>query len=296
MTLPNFLCVGAPKCGTTTLYNILKEHPDIFLSEFKEPHFFDFNKNYNFGLQWYETEYFNKYSNETAIGDFTPTYLPSKEAPKRILESLGKNVKLIFLLRNPVDRAYSQYLHIVRHELENEDFKNALTLESNRLKQYLAEENQALFVHHSYIYQGLYFKHIRKYLDIFDRNNMFFAIFEEDFLFNKQKMISEILTFLNVQYLPLNLSVHSNPAAVSRFSFVSKMQNKNILIKKLFNQLIKSEITKKRINNWLRSINTKPKQPPKLSDQDRTYIYQTYFKNDVENLEKLLTRNLDIWK
>lgn len=295
MTLPNFLCVGAPKSGTTTLYDILKEHSDIYLSEFKEPRFFDLNKNYKYGLQWYKNEYFNNYCNETAIGEFTPTYLASNEAPKRILESLGKNVKLIFLLRNPVDRAYSQYLHRVRDGIENEGFINALSLENNRLKQYLAEDDQISFIYHSYIYQGLYFKHIRKYLDNFDRNNMFFIVFEEDFILNKQKMITEILTFLNVKSIPLDLSLHSNPAAVTRFRLIRNMLNKDFFIKQSVNKLIKSTLIKQKINNKLRSFLIKPKQPPKISDQDRVYIYQTYFQKDVIKLEKLLKRNLNIW-
>ena len=295
MTLPNFLCIGAQKGGTTTLFNILKEHPDIYISEFKEPHYFDLDDNYSRGLQWYKDEYFNKYNNEKMIGAFTPTYMASSEAPKRILQDLGENVKLIFLLRNPIDRAYSQYLHRVRNGHETEGFIDALALEKSRLKQYLSENNQVSFIYHSYTHQGLYFKHINNYLNVFDQTKMMISIFDEDFLLNKQKMISELLTFLNVKYFPLDLSVHSNPAAVSRFTFVSKMLNKDFFLKKLANRLIKSKITKQRINNKLYSIIIKPKQPPKLSIQERTFIYQTYFKKDIERLENLLKRNLNVW-
>ena len=110
MSLPNFMCLGAAKSGKTTLYDILKQHPDIYLPSFKEPHFFDIHDNYNNGIDWYMKNYYSK-SNFKAIGDFTPSYFFEKEAPKRIYDALSKDIKFIVILRHPVDRAYSHYLH-----------------------------------------------------------------------------------------------------------------------------------------------------------------------------------------
>ena len=126
MSLPNFMCIGASKSGTTSLYDILKQHSNIFLPTFKEPHFFDISPVYEHGISWYDKTYFSGVKKEKCIGDFTPTYLFDKYAPERILSSLGKNVKFIIILRNPVDRAYSHYLHSKRDLHEHLSFEDAL--------------------------------------------------------------------------------------------------------------------------------------------------------------------------
>ena len=75
MSLPNFMCIGAAKSATTSLYDILRQHSDVFAPSFKEPHFFDTPSVYKNGVKWYSKTYFNNVKNEKRIGDFTPTYL-----------------------------------------------------------------------------------------------------------------------------------------------------------------------------------------------------------------------------
>ena len=104
MSLPNFICLGAAKSGTTTLYDILRQHPEIYISTFKEPHFFDIPENYKNGIDWYEKNYF-KNADKRVIPEFTPSYFFDKESPKRIFNDLGDKVKFVVLLRHPVDRA-----------------------------------------------------------------------------------------------------------------------------------------------------------------------------------------------
>jgi len=99
MSLPNFMCIGAAKSGTTSLYDILKQHSDVFIPSFKEPHFFDISTVYEHGVSWYEKTYFSGVKKEKCIGDFTPTYLFDKYAPERILALLGEGVKFIIILR-----------------------------------------------------------------------------------------------------------------------------------------------------------------------------------------------------
>ena len=99
MSLPNFICLGAAKSGTTTLYEILKQHPEIGVSSFKEPHFFDNDINWNRGVDWYKRTYFSKIENKKIKGEFTPTYLSSNSSAKRIKTTMGDNIKFIILLR-----------------------------------------------------------------------------------------------------------------------------------------------------------------------------------------------------
>lgn len=104
---PNFICLGAQKPGTTTLHDILKQYPEIFLPKDKEAPFLIVSEAYDKGVGWWLNHYFSDYNNESILGVMTPEYLYYEEVPNRILESCGPDVKLIIILRQPLDRAYS---------------------------------------------------------------------------------------------------------------------------------------------------------------------------------------------
>ena len=93
MTLPNFMCVGAQKAGTTTLHDILKKHPDIYLPREKETKFFVFDDQYQKGIKFYEREYFSKWRGQKAVGEIDPTYMFCDHASERIYECLGRELK-----------------------------------------------------------------------------------------------------------------------------------------------------------------------------------------------------------
>jgi len=112
--LPNFLVIGVEKGGTTWLHAQLKKHPEIFLPQSKEIHFFNkYNSNlikhdyFQLGINWY-ADFFKQYKGQKVIGEVTPMYICDPEAPLRIQQTLP-NVKLIAILRDPVRRAYSHY-------------------------------------------------------------------------------------------------------------------------------------------------------------------------------------------
>jgi hypothetical protein len=105
MVLPNFLICGAPKCGTTALYEYLRQHPDVFMSRPKETFFF--SDEFERGVEWF-AEHFSAHDGEKAIGEASTTTMYSQEAPARI-QSVLDSPKLIFCLRNPIERAYSEY-------------------------------------------------------------------------------------------------------------------------------------------------------------------------------------------
>ena len=112
MILPNFLVIGAQKAGTTALTKFLRQHPDVCFSRPKETWFFD--KRYDRGLEWFAS-HFEHYNGEQAIGEGTARLLQCEAAPERIANDLG-NPRLICILRDPVDRAFSQYHFISRPE------------------------------------------------------------------------------------------------------------------------------------------------------------------------------------
>src|ERR1044071_2192855 len=98
--LPNFLGVGAQKAGTTTLYEILKQHPDIFLpKKIKETKFFVYEEKFQKGRAWYEKEFFSEWNGEKAVGEIDPAMIFEEKSAQRIFDALGKNMKLIFIFR-----------------------------------------------------------------------------------------------------------------------------------------------------------------------------------------------------
>lgn len=295
MLLPNFLCIGAAKSGTTTLYEILKQHPDVFLSSFKEPHFFDDDERFKKGMQWYQRTYFSNTKKEKLVGEFTPTYLSSPCSAKRIKSSLGDEVKLIILLRNPVDRAYSHYLHTKRDQYEELMFLNALEKEGERLG--LAESNGDFLskLRYSYIEQGRYFNHINSYLQQFERSQIHVVIFEE-FVKNPTEEIEKVLWFLGLENQSLNVKIQSNQASKPRLVALKNIMREGSTIAKVAKNLVPFNSARQKIRNYLHALNNKSIKKDLLAKEDRAACYQNYFLKEVQELEDLLSINLNIWK
>jgi hypothetical protein len=205
MVLPNFLGLGVGKAGTTTLHYILRQHPDVLLVPEKEARFFSNDANYAKGLEWY-SEKFSKYSGQSVIGDITPAYFISPEAHKRIAESLNENIKLILILRHPVTRAYSHYLHNVRLLLTNDPFFDG----SRILDDY-------------YVDCSMYSKRLEHLFQLFPRENMLTLIYERDIHGgNLSGGFQKVSRHLGLRDVPINLDIHKVKAFVPIISYVEQ--------------------------------------------------------------------------
>jgi len=201
--LIDFLIIGAQRSGTTSLYNYLIQHPDVAPANKKEIHFFD--DNYDKGLDWYYEQFpslSNKSDKEkrTITGESTPYYLFHPMAPERVFKTIPK-VKLIVLLRNPTDRAYSHYNHAVRVGNENVSFEKGITLELLTLKD---EEKKVKKGSHSDIYQkfsylerGIYLDQLKNWFEYFPQKQFLF-LKSEDFFSNPQSCMDEFFKFLGI--------------------------------------------------------------------------------------------------
>ena len=107
INLPNFLVLGPPRTGTTWLFSCIHRHPEIFIPDRKQIYFF--NRYYHQGVRWYASLFEGAPSSAKKLGDITPDYLAAPEAPLRILETLGPDVELFLIFREPVERAFSEY-------------------------------------------------------------------------------------------------------------------------------------------------------------------------------------------
>lgn len=201
--LPNFLIIGSKRCATTWIYKCLKEHPDVFVPpKRKEVQFFD--RFYAKGLDWYRM-WFQEWSNESAIGEASPSYLFHSEAPQRIAKHLS-DVKLIVSVRNPVDRAWSQYWRNRSSGRITCDFQQAW-----REYPFLVE-------------QGLYYKHIARYLDFFSRKNFLVLVFD-DLRNDPISWIQSIFEFIDVDpgFVPSLVNRRSNKGQKHRFLWITDM-------------------------------------------------------------------------
>jgi hypothetical protein len=200
---PDFIIVGTQRGGTTSLYRYLTAHPEIGQAFRKEVHFFD--RYFDKGLDWY-LAHFPLRGEFPVVGEASPYYLFHPAAPARILAAVPQ-AKFIVLLRNPVDRAYSQYHMKVDRGLETLSFGEAIEREPERL----AVSDDPLdpaWRHHSYLARGVYVDQIRRWFDCFPRDR--FLIFKsEDFYAEPLPMLHQTQAFLGVSaHSPATLKIH----------------------------------------------------------------------------------------
>ncbi|MCS6991196.1 MAG: sulfotransferase domain-containing protein [Chitinophagales bacterium] len=288
--LPNFLCVGAQKSGTTTLDQILRQHPDIFLPrKVKETKFFVFADRYARGVRWYEQEFFADWQGQKAVGEVDPAIMFEEQAASRIRETLGTEVKLIFLLRNPATRAYSHYLMSRRRGWETLSFSEALRAEPQRLKQ--DPEHRLRF---SYLARGFYASQVERFLRSFPRSHLLFLIMEEDFIRNREKTFHRIQEFLNVPVRKLNLDIRRNEAADVRFSWLQQLVRARGWLRSAAATLLPRRL-RRRLHQAAEQWFTAPARDPHLSTELTLQLIHQYFLEDIHRLETLIDRDLSCW-
>ncbi len=214
MALPNFFILGAAKCGTTSLHDLLKDHPEIFLPAAKEPQFFSDDDRHARGLAAYEAEHFAG-ATEPARGEATPHYLAWPKVAGRIQEAIPEaGHRFIVILRDPVERAYSLYWNMVAEGVEPLSFEDALAAEQERSRDpWLARHGSLRFLYTS---SGLYGRQMEQYLEHFDRERFLMLRFE-DLRDDPLALARRIYVFLgvSVDFEPRTLEA-ANPSGLPR--------------------------------------------------------------------------------
>lgn len=191
--------VGAAKCGTTSLHHYLAQHPDIFMSEHKEPHFFanfdpDPSMRHMIRRIADEEQYlslFDKAQGARIIGEASPSYLWDRMAAKRI-HVKRPDAKIVIVLRDPVARAYSHYLMDVREGIQTRPFLEALEHDLTIKDQFWGSSKG-----HMYVELGMYAEQINAYLQTYDRSQIFIGMFD-DLKNDPRAFTARILDFLDV--------------------------------------------------------------------------------------------------
>ena len=292
MSLPNYMFLGAAKSATTTYYDILKNHNEVFVPKFKEPHFFNFDKNFSKGIDWYSQTYFGNVSEEKAIIDFTPTYLYSNLCAERIFNCLGPKMKFVVILRDPVDRAYSHYNHSVRDGHEEKSFTDAINLEAKRIDKFKKNNDFLSELRCSYISQGLYFNMLNSYLKYYNINDFLIINFDEEVIKNINKTKTKLSDFLNIDLTDLDFNVHSNKSGKSKNKLIQTLINKDNILRKVLKFFV-PQMSRQILRNRIKNLNKKEFNYNLISDKKRKIIYDKYFSDDIKKLEEIIGRKMN---
>jgi len=209
--MPEFLIIGAQKSGTTSLFMDLVQHPCIGEPFMKEVHYFDWADNLKYGLGWYKAHFPLKIQKYCAkllrgrpfiTGEASPDYLFYPHVPKRVFQ-LMPNIKIIVILRNPVDRAFSHYQHEVRDGAESLTFEEALRINDKNLESEINKMNKdeyynsATFQSHTYLSRGIYWNQLQQWYRYFSKEQ--FLVLSCDDYFNKpEQEFKKITRFLGL--------------------------------------------------------------------------------------------------
>tara|TARA_B100000965_G_scaffold367681_1_gene353810 strand:+ start:1274 stop:2164 length:891 start_codon:yes stop_codon:yes gene_type:complete len=292
MSLPNYMFIGAAKSATTTFFDMLKNHSEIFTPHFKEPHFFNIEENYLKGIDWYKKTYFSSVNSEKVILEFTPTYFYFSECAERIYKSLGSEVKFVVILRNPVDRAYSHYNHSLRDGHEGLSFEQAIKLENSRLKKYKYENNLLDIMRHSYISQGLYHKMLSAYLKYFDFNNFLIINFNSEVVQNIDVAVKKLSDFFEIDLSTIDLNIHSNKSGKAKSKIIKDLTLKNNFLRKILKFIIPQK-NRQIIRNRIKNYNKDEYKYTPLSEEEKNLYYNSYFSDDILKLEQLVGKKMN---
>jgi hypothetical protein len=296
---PNFLIVGAAKSGSTSLYQYLNQHPEVFMPVNKEPNYFvaEYQQkmnvkspNYNRSIKrmvFEKLEYYNLYkdvsSKQKIIGEASVTYLYKYDyAIPKIKEELGEYCKIIIILRNPILRAFSQFSYIKELGFEKLGFLDALKQEKDRL-----DNNWASTF--AYVEQGMFYEQVKAYKNNFKNVHVLLL---EDFVKDKNQEMNKIFNFLGIEpLLKGDYSEVFNSSGVPRFKFLRDFLINNGVIKKILRKLIPIEILRK-LSLKIRNLN----QGDKLEiDKNEKLLLKNIYEQDINKLENLIKRDLNHW-
>jgi hypothetical protein len=294
--MPTFLVIGAARSGTTALYTYLRQHPEIFMTANKEPNFFafenevlecagpgaDYINNSTTNLHDYQ-QMFEGISGQIAAGEASPLYLFSRDAPRRIAQHLP-DVKLVAILRNPVEQAYSHYLYSRRQMLEPlEDFVAALEAEEERK----ALHWQPLFQYSKFPEYG---RQLQRYFSCFSEHQIRIHTYE-DFVEQPLSVLSDIFSFIGAdQKFEPNLDYRPNAGGIPKNRLLQNVVMKPHLATRLVGNLIPAEV-KRYIRDAISDRNLEKPRIPVAAKE----ILLARLRDDILRLQELLNRDFSSW-
>lgn len=309
MRKPDFFIVGAAKAGTTSLYNYLNSHPSIYFSPVKEPNYFatdiavenfcaTYRKNTFLDVEGYfehdfpeplqltyirkEEHYhklFSKAKPGMVCGEASTSYLVSEQAAQNIFQYNPK-AKIIAVLRNPVDRAYSHYLMALRYGHTRLSFRDAIEKD-------ISKKNKGIGISEMFIEFGMYAQQLQRYYDAFPSNQIKIILFD-DLVGNTKEILKEVYLFLNIDDVHINCDERHNVAKVPKFPLLNK-----VITESGVKQLIKEKLNVKAVEALKKMVFSSGDKSA-LSGEDKKFL-QDIYSNEIKELSTILTKNLHFW-
>jgi hypothetical protein len=311
--LPDFFIAGAAKSGTTSLYHYLDKHPEVYMSPIKEPNHFctdinpgDFSaefrlheKQKNLNLEKYlngpmtekhwgyfvqqKQDYEKLFKNRTtekAAGEVSNSYLYSAVAAENIRREIP-HAKIVIMLRNPADRAYSHYLANLRDGKTFLPFREELEKDSNKTSKGWGQS-------YLYLEMGFYSKQVKRYIDQFSEAQLRIYLYD-DFVNDASGIMQDLFAFLGVsQQDPSKFDDRYNEAREPKSSRLIYFLSKTGLKKSIFHLL--PEAMRKNV----KSMFFTKTQPKPMEESDRKYLLDIY-REDINTLQQLIRRDLSSW-
>jgi len=308
MTMPNFLIIGAARSGTTALWEYLNEHPQVYLCTPKHTRFFasmgripDFGGPTPPGLGSRSTKrapyaitdiedyraLFEGANGETALGEASHSYLYTQGTPERVRKYLP-DARLIAVLRDPVERAYSHFCFMVQNGREPAaDFMQAIEEEEAGLR----DDWWPTF---QYLRVGFYYAQLRPYFDLFDPGQIRVYL-QEDLRYDTLGVVQDVFRFLDVDdtFIP-DVARRHNGSGIPKYQTVEALLGRPNLLKRVLRSylpeeqraLISNKVAKFRTRNLVR--------PPRLPQATRELLVERY-REDALGLQDLIKRDLSAW-
>lgn len=297
--IPAFIIVGAPKAGTTFLYKYLEQHPRIYMPTKKEPLFFCEYPDavgpsadaYNRNMVRSPTEYeslFEEARGDQLCGEASTDYLSCELAPRNIYR-WNPTTRIIIILRNPIDRAYSEHMHLMRDCCETESFCKSIELEEERRKNGYVP----LFRH---VGRGLYLNGVKRYVEQFGWEQVK-IIFFEDLVADPKGISRDLVRFLGLPDVEIRDPGTVNESGVPRFSLLQMVYVRmrslpaDSLTKKIVRKLTVRSLRQFIVGQYLK-MNIRKSEG--ITPEERQML-AAHFRDDIEGLGDLLGCDLSHW-
>ena len=266
-TLPSFITIGAMKCGTSSIHKYLDLHPDISMSKLKEPDFFIKEKKWSKGVGWYRSQF----RPGAMVGESSPNYTKRhmfSGVPKR-MHDLLPDIKLIYLVRNPVERAISHYVHDLSQGRQQKSLNSVMSkLEGNH-----------------YLLTGLYSYQLEAFLEYYDREQLL-IVFSSDLRDNRTETLGKVFRFLGVaaDFESRSFQEEHHPSS-------SKKRPRKVIQKLARWAGPVTKLIPKRVRSMLREAKIDEKE---LTAANRQRLAE-YFREDISRLEELTSTPIRGW-
>lgn len=301
--LPTFAIIGAGKSGTTALHNYLDQHPEVFMSKVKETNFFALEgateiesgeddpaqmHHYPWSITSFDAyKDLFKDATENSIGETSPMYMYGEGVIGRI-KKYTPDIKMIAILRHPVDRLYSRYLHLAREDrTPTEHFADALN------------KDNLWWIRNDLVKEGFYYNHLSKFFEAFPKNQLKIFLYD-DLRADSDKLIHDIFEYIGVDasFAP-DQSIEHNVSGKIKNRFIDKLIGQNSVLKSTVQKVFPGIINSMKNSHWAQSkltdMRKKNLEKPKLTKELRQQMIDEIYKDDILKLQQLLDRDLSHW-